>query len=420
MRRPRSIFARGGLAMAGSGGLILGVITMAPGVASASTPSCGSTVTSSVTLSGNMNCSSYTTGPALIIGAAGVTVNLNGYKILGPGAGAATEGIVDISSDGASGAPFASLVVEDGSISNFTTDIDVEGSSGALLTGTVVENVKTTNNAVTEGEAFYGEYLAGASIHNNSVSDANVGIEVDDSTSSTVSDNKMVRPGTDGFFDGGGDSNSWSHNQVTAASGDGFDLRNTTGDVVESNSVTGTGSANGVYDTDSSGINISKNVLDDLYDGVDQYSDLSGAVSHNTGSDDEWGIYTDSPSGMTFQGNKFNHGQYGIETDFPISEALLANTTNYNSEAGVLIYTNEEADPYTAPEVKNNTADNNRYGLYSQVATTGNGNDADHNTAVNCYNVYCGAGGPRAGSVAPPVHRTPKAAQGLLGREAKF
>jgi len=367
-----------------------------------------------------MNCSSYTSGPALIIGAASVTVNLNSHEILGPGAGADTEGIVDFSSDGAAGAPFAGLIVENGSISNFSTDVDVEGSSGTPLTGIVVENVKTTNKAFTEGYAFYGEYLTSASIHNDSVSDANVGIELYYSTSSTVSDNTMVRPGTDGFFDDVGAGNSWSHNWVSAATGDGFDLRSTTDDIVESNTVTGSGSANGIYDDESLGVTISKNVLNGLYDGVyEDYENESGTVSHNTGSHDQWGIYSYEPAGMTFQGNKFNRGQLGIETDYPYSETLEGNTTNNNSEAGVLIYTDEEVSSYT-PEVKNNTADNNRYGLYSQISTTGNGNDATGNTVVNCYNVHCGSAGPRAGSVAAPVHRTPRGVQANSARQARF
>ena len=137
---------------------------------------------------------------------------------------------------------------------------------------------------------------------------------------------------------------------------------------------------------------------------------------------DQWGIYSYEPNGMIFQGNKFNYGQYGIETDYPGpgSETLEGNTTNHNSEAGVLIYTDNEADPYTAPVVKNNTADNNRYGLYSQIPTTGNGNDATGNTVVNCYHVHCGTAGPRLGSVAAPIHRAPRAIQANSARPAKF
>ena len=61
----KSLFVRGAMTMAGSGALILGVITAAPGLASASPLPCGSVVTSSVTLTGKLfSPSSPAAGPA--------------------------------------------------------------------------------------------------------------------------------------------------------------------------------------------------------------------------------------------------------------------------------------------------------------------------------------------------------------------
>ena len=378
---------------------------------------CGTTITSSTTLTANVNCTSDTTDNAIIVGAPGITVNLNGHKILGPGAGAGTEGIADYSTDSA-GASYGDVTVEDGTISNFLVDVDIEGSSGSDLTGVIVDNVTTTNNSPGEGYAVHGEYLDGASIHSISMSDPSYGVYLESSESSAVSDSEVVRPSSAGFEDSEGAGNTWAHNSGSAATYDGFYLYATTDTTVDFNTVSGTTGATGVYDDESIGVAISKNAWNHLYDGLQEYAS-SGMVNNNKGSDNTWGIYSDSVNDMTYLQNRFANGQYGIETDFPYVETLQGNTTNHNSEAGVFIYSDEEISP-DAPMVKNNTANDNRYGLYSQISTTGNGNDATGNTVVNCYNVHCGSGGPRAGSVTAPVHRTPGAIQRPGARGAKF
>jgi hypothetical protein len=60
-----------------------------------------------------------------------------------------------------------------------------------------------------------------------------------------------------------------------------------------------------------------------------------------------------------------------------------------------------------------NTANDNQYGLYSEIATMGNSNKASGNTTINCHNVHCvtarttirGAG---AIAVLVPGHVTPR------------
>jgi hypothetical protein len=63
----------------------LALMSFASSSAVAANPACGATLTQSVMLTANLDCSGYTNGPALIIGAPNVTVDLGGYTLTGPG-----------------------------------------------------------------------------------------------------------------------------------------------------------------------------------------------------------------------------------------------------------------------------------------------------------------------------------------------
>src|SRR5262249_55994400 len=71
---PRSIVCRVPAATGLAAGLLVGLW---PDPASAVTFTCGSTITSSVTLTSNLNC----TGNPITVAGAGITVNLNGHTI---------------------------------------------------------------------------------------------------------------------------------------------------------------------------------------------------------------------------------------------------------------------------------------------------------------------------------------------------
>ncbi len=413
MRTVRTSFAaRAAMAMAGSSALILGVLAAGASPASAATLACGTTITASVTLSGNINCTSDTTSDALTIGAANITVNLNGHKVLGPGAESDTEGIVD--NPNGSGTAYNGVTIENGTISNFGTDIDIEGmaNSGtpppacsADLTGAVVKGITTTNNALQESDGVYGSCLSGASIHSVSISDAVEGVELEDSQASTVSSNHLQSP-LYAMYDENGTGDTWSDNVLSDVNYSGIELFETTADVVKSNTIAGTG-ASGVDEFMSSGDSIVKNVLSGLYSGLDSEDSSDGTVSSNKGSNDAWGVYTEDTEDYSFTGNHFTNSEYGIETDYPGGEELRNNVADHNSEVGILVYTDDTSSGYSAT-LDNNTGNDNRYGLFSDIPTGGSGNRATGNTVVNCYNVSCATGGARAGAHVPsPPHRTP-------------
>src|SRR5436305_12837738 len=88
------------------------MFALLPGAAGAKTaakPSCGDTITTSITLTANLACSTPTSG--LIVGQNGIVINLNGHSITGPGPAYGTVGIMNIG--------FSHVTVENGAIGNF-------------------------------------------------------------------------------------------------------------------------------------------------------------------------------------------------------------------------------------------------------------------------------------------------------------
>ncbi|WP_432825157.1 right-handed parallel beta-helix repeat-containing protein [Dactylosporangium sp. CA-092794] len=62
-------------------------VAAAPAAPALANPACGSTITASITLTADLTCA----GDALIVGAAGITVDLGGYTIIGNGTGTAVR-----------------------------------------------------------------------------------------------------------------------------------------------------------------------------------------------------------------------------------------------------------------------------------------------------------------------------------------
>ncbi len=386
------------MAVAGSGALAIGMITATAAPAGAATISCGTTITTSVTLSANIDCTTDTTDNALTIGAAGITVDLNGHSILGPGYSAATDGIVDDPAD-TQGAGYGNVTVEDGTISNFATDVDAEGtanSSPPPACSTYLDDVSVVSVTATstelEGYGVYGNCLSGTYIHRLSASDDEYGVYLSNSESSTVSYNRLQRPGY-GLSDYEGTSNKWFDNVLSGVEVYGIDLEGTTTDTANANTISGRG-ADGIYEDEygdvyPTGETIDNNVLNDLYDGIYQGPASDDTVHHNKGSKDGWGLYAYETTDNTYTDNRFDSNQYGIETDYPTGEMLKGNITSDNSDAGIDIYTNFDTTGGYSASLESNTANYNRFGLYSQIATSGSGNHAIHNKVVNCHNVTC-------------------------------
>jgi parallel beta-helix repeat protein len=416
---PMSFLVRGAVAVTGCGALMLGMITAGAAPASAASLPCGYTATTSIKLTANINCKTDTTDNGITIGASDITVNLNGHSILGPGAnvagpnGSGTVGIAD--NVGGPGTVYDNVTIENGTISNFNGDIVLEGDQGGSdLTGAVVDKITMTNNTLAAGYGLFGGGLSGASIHNLSISDAEYGVELDQSQASTVSDNKLQSPFY-GLYDSGGSGNTWSGNTLSNVNFYGIDTNGTTAAVVKSNTFSGGIGGTGIFDgPQSSGTSITGNTMDGIGAGIGSFQSSDATISSNKGTTAAFGIYTEESTDFTLTGNQFSNSQYGIETDCPVGELLKGNTANHNSEAGVFVYTNPSfcsGGGTLSARLDNNTGNDNRFGLYSQIVTSGSGNKATGNKIVNCHQVSCTTGGTTKGAKAPArgSWRTPPA-----------
>jgi hypothetical protein len=156
------------------------LVPLEAGTAEAQEVVCGTTIVDSITLQQDLvDCPSGVNG--LMIGADGITINLNGHKIVGRSGSA--NGVDN--SDGHNG---MKIIGENGSISGFTNGIEMRGSSGAQVSGLTIQD------------------------------NANVGLQVRDSRNGRFSDLVVGRnDGGGASFADGADHNeirdtSFSHN----------------------------------------------------------------------------------------------------------------------------------------------------------------------------------------------------------------
>ncbi len=373
---PRTRFIRAAVATAGSGVLVLGTMIAASSPVSAASLSCGTVLLASVTLTENLDCTGYTAGDALDVGADDVTIDLNGYEILGPGDLYNTYGIDDVG--------YNDVTVEDGSLSNFSIDIELQGLNGAA-----VEGVKTTDKTVEYNTAVEGDYVNGLTVLGLFSSDAYAAVDLYASEDSAVAYSRLVSTFI-GIEDEDGSDNTWAHNTIINANYVGIYMDEETSDTAKDNTINGTG-ADGIEDEEGSGNTITKNTLNGLYDGVYSYA-TGETISWNNGSHDTYGIYSDGATDATYVGNQFDNGEFGIETDYPLGELLEGNVTNHNSDIGIYVYTDYEtsgSDGTYAALLAGNVANYNRFGLYAEIATSGTGNHASKNKVENCFDVSC-------------------------------
>lgn len=188
--------------------------------------SCGQVVTQDVTLTSDLNCSN---GDGLIVGASGITINLNGYSISsgseagsqdpttnsgnGPSAEARTTDY-----DGSSGILVANAdnvaISGLGEISGFSRGVTFLGSSGGALTdvqlanndiGAVVANSEGTeisrNTLTNNGIAVVSDSSnGGVTAFNQIVANLEEGILILGSSDNVVAANNMYGNGDNGIF----------------------------------------------------------------------------------------------------------------------------------------------------------------------------------------------------------------------------
>jgi len=160
---------RRGLLIGGAAGLAAALLPGTP--AWAGPVSCGSTITANTTLTANLVCA----GDGLIIGADGITLNLNGHTITGTAGG---NGVAD----GFAG-HFHNVTIRNGRITGFFIDVTLSGVHDTTLRGLKLST------------ATYGLRAAGNSTNTRFISGTvtDAGVRISDSTNATISHSTLTR-----------------------------------------------------------------------------------------------------------------------------------------------------------------------------------------------------------------------------------
>lgn len=240
MSRTRELVTVAALAMA----------VLAP-VASADTPlTCGTTVTTSVTLTADLSCSPGQNG--LVVQGQNIVVNLNGHTIDGHTDQLISAGVlVDVGSSG--------VEVRGGTITRFGIGVRLDTATTNHVWGlSLVANVRGVDVANADdnlvernrisGSGLDGIRLAGSSDRNvlaqNTLTNNVFGLDVFTGLANTVSQNTVS--GTHGsgvaVLDGATDT-ALSRNTVSTSGSNGIEVQSTTGSgtTLTQNTVTGNG-----------------------------------------------------------------------------------------------------------------------------------------------------------------------------------
>ena len=171
-----------------------GLALAAPGVAGAN-PTCGSTVTHSVTLTADMSCPASS---GVLVGKSGITINLNGHTITGPTSGT-NYGVYD---DG-----YARVTIENGTVQNFYDAVHVESSSQSKI-------LKIKAHGAQNAGIAYWYSLDGVIDHSGASHNSTYGIYLYENTNVSATNSTATNNSTYGVYDY---DSSATHNHVTAS-----------------------------------------------------------------------------------------------------------------------------------------------------------------------------------------------------------
>lgn len=376
-------------------GAALAAVLLLPGRASAANVTCGATLDASITLTGNMYCASYSTGPAVTITKSGVTFNLGGFTIYG---NSSQDGVVaDGTCTDTTNSDCNNVTVTNGAISGGNDQVDFWGTNDVASNLTLVNatdigvyldyttGASVTNNTITgaANEGIYSEYGASNYIASNMLQDngsENIYLYVDQAD--TVVGNKAAFTGTNtgtNYYDEYSDLNTWYGN-VAQGGNYGFHVDPDGGGIVNltNNGVAGSGK-NGhsnyyiYYDYP-------------VYPGLGASAMITGNIStgsHGDGFSDYYSV------GSTWQNNTANYNTgNGFYFDYPAQETITNNTSKGNGGDGFnLNDTYPDAEGYEALSFANNSALYNAGFGFDVVSYTqaGSGNTGTGNALGDCY-----------------------------------
>ncbi|GAA2037039.1 right-handed parallel beta-helix repeat-containing protein [Polymorphospora rubra] len=398
---------------------------------------CGQTLTRSVLLTNGLtNCS----GDGLVVGAAGITVDLNGFAVDGVGQG---NGIRNNGHD--------QVTITNGTVREFDHGVQLNaGTAGNIVDGLTLEENQEAGIQLVDAD----NGTAGNLIRDNQFTANADGIALTGGTRGTlIRDNTIGGSTRTGIHLDGGSGNRIEANRISGGSGTGVWLVGATG-----NTVTG----NTVLDHSDAALTLEEAADDNRIEGNDLTGSEAGIVVTDSGDNDiianvatnhsDTGISLENSRGNVLRGNDVRFNSSGIDLagssgnriesndasdsssggiwlgDGSLDNVVTLNTASGNSAEGISVEAevlpgstdpgnvidrnitnnNDSAGVYVGKaghRISANTADNNNgWGIYAETGNVdGGGNRATGNSEPEqCHQIRCDGSAPTPPEVAPP------------------
>ncbi|HYI21308.1 MAG TPA: right-handed parallel beta-helix repeat-containing protein [Candidatus Limnocylindrales bacterium] len=369
------------------GGMVaVGALAMAPASVSAAQPACGDSLTTSTTLTADLDCSGYN-GTALYMGHNGVVLNLNGHTIWGYTGDDSNSGV---DTDG-----YDNTKVTNGTIANFGYGVYMVQSGSTKLT-----QLDIVGEAADTGDyGVYQDYGAGNRVANSDISGVQYGIYSQYASNLQVLNNTIDADyiGVETYYDS---RDRFENNVVTADSYGFYD--DYSGNLVYVGNRSNGGDYGWYLDCSSYGkVTLKNNVannnsdygfyLYECYGSNTSYAPGTGSkITGNTANNNGTGFYDYYSINSVWTSNvAHDNDDDGFYLEYPGGVDLTYNKANRNGDTGFELSENYSSGYYNVYRISWNTANQNSYGFYAAYGAPGKGNVANNNSSDNCYNVRC-------------------------------
>lgn len=325
--------------------------------------SCGQTLTQSTLVQNDLlGCLEN----GLVIGAHGITIDLDGHTIGGAGLGA---GILNNG--------FDSVTVKNGTVSGFDTGVQL--NAGTALN--IIEDLAVQLNLEFGIALNNADDLAGGNtVRNNTVSGNGIGIALSGGTQgATVRNNEIAASMGSGMIVEGSTNNHIEANTIAASSDQGLLLTGASNNTIIGNTIFNVSDAAFLIELGSHGNHIEANSVSESEAGIIVDSSNANVLINNvvSGSSDN-GITLESAHNSTLRGNDLRFNTGGIQLDASTGNLIEANNASETDGAGI-----ELGGDSLENIIRLNVANGNAAAgiVIGDFASPGEGNLIDDNTA---------------------------------------
>lgn len=325
--------------------------------------SCGQTLTqSTLVLNDLLGCLEN----GLVIGAHGITIDLDGHTIGGAGLGA---GILNNG--------FDSVTVKNGTVSGFDTGVQL--NAGSALN--IIEDLAVQLNLEFGIALLNADDLAGGNIvRNNTVSGNGIGIALSGGTqNATIRNNEIAASMGAGMIVEGSNNNRLEANTIAASSDQGLLLTGASNNTIIGNTIFNVSDAAFLVELGSHGNHIEANSVSESEAGIIVDSSNANVLINNvvSGSSDN-GITLESAHNSIVRGNDLRFNTAGIQLDASTGNLIESNNASETDGTGIELGGASLENVVRLNLVNGNSANGITIG---DLASPGQGNLIDDNTA---------------------------------------